>query len=252
MGFEKNTIRFYRKSNFDLISISKDLFSIRSPTARRRRRQQEEQRNEDQEGYRHLNSTTESISPTTTAHANASSHIEVPRKNYQVYNIFSKENSANKISSTTDNQESILISIYNSTNGSRCNRVGTNNTEESFKMGNARMRPRTNQAINRDIPLTRSITMAGSSASEARNFKATNENFIMNHQLNDQINVRAFSTPPFNIGGLSVPQSRLETTSEIGQSRRLNDSSFNSNDWARAYLFGIERNIGIPGEQEQP
>jgi hypothetical protein len=57
--------------------------------------------------------------PTTTPDINQNIPIEVPRKSYQVYDIHSRENTANSVFSTNDNQGSILSWIYNTTNARR-------------------------------------------------------------------------------------------------------------------------------------
>lgn len=195
--------------------------------------------------YSYLTSRTESTLQTTTSHANENSEIDVPKKSYQVYNIFSKKSNANSDCSNIDSQGSILFSIYNNTNGRCTNNVQTHNTEESMEMGNAWIQPRTSEVINSDIPIPRRITWASSSVNEVRNLKAKNESFLVGHQINDQINSRSFSTPPFNTGNFSILPSQLRTTSEIGESRRSNSSLYNFKGWARIYLFGSEQKTGI-------
>jgi hypothetical protein len=184
---------------------------------------------------------------TTTPNTNENSQLEVPKKSYQVYNILPKQNSANSFYSSIDNQGSILISIYNNTNGRAANSVPTPNTEESMGMGNAWVQPRLREAINSNRPISRRVTMPSSSVSPASNFKATNERFNINHSFNDQENVRAFSTSPFGSAGhFSVMQSRLETSSELGQSRRSDGGLYNFKEWTRVYLFGSEHKTGLP------
>jgi hypothetical protein len=180
------------------------------------------------------------MSRTTTPQTNQSSQIEVPRKSYQVYNILGRENSmsSNRSTATVDSQGSILKLIYDRTNGRRISSIRTNNIEESFEMGNAWMHPRTSDIINNDISMIRRVTLPGSLASQARNFNATKQNFTTNNQINDGINVRAFSTPPFNTDHSSILEPRSEITSGITRSHSSGANSVDFKVWASTYLFG--------------
>jgi hypothetical protein len=277
--------------------ILKGFNFIRGPAAKRRRQEEEEAK--DKWRYEHLTSSTQSMVPTTTRDINQNVQIEVPRKSYQVYDIHSRENTANSVFSTNDNQGSILtwiynttnarhrsqeeekdksrhsyrtsstegmvrtvtpntnenvqtevkkkpdlvyntlskehtgyegsilISRYNSTNGKRTNSGRTPNTEESFEMGNAWMKPPVPEIMNNDVPTARHVTLADSSVRQMSNFKTIRESFHIDHHLGNQGNLRSFSTPPFNTDRPSVLQSRPGTTSEIGQPGILGGGLYN-------------------------
>ena len=99
--------------------ILSEFYFIRGPAAKRRRQEEEaeDEETEWRDGY--LNSSTESMIRTTTPDTNKNVQIEVPKKSYQVYPIYSKENTVSSVCPTTDHQGSILKSIYDSTNARR-------------------------------------------------------------------------------------------------------------------------------------
>ncbi len=215
-----------------ITSIQKDLFSIRSPTAKRRKQEQEEEEEEeagrdDRSKYRHLNSSRESMLRPSTSYTNENSQIEVPKKSYQVYNISAKEGGVSRDYSSIESQGSILVSIYNSMNVIRSNSVAARNTEQSIEMGNAWMKSPTSGTVDSNMPLTRCVTWAGKSLNEAQTFKPIKQSFNMNNQSMNQENVTNFTRPTFDTGHFSTSPSWLETTYEIEQSQRLADSSPN-------------------------
>ena len=178
----------------------------------------------------------------STLDANKNVQIEVPKKSYQVYDVLSRENTADNVHSTTGNQGSILISIYNRTNANRANSVLSHNTEQSFKMGNAWMQPLNREAVNNNVPLNRPATLSSSSVRQVSSFRTMKETF----NIDDPEAVRGFSKPAFNTGRFSIPQSEPKTTFRINRSRSVGGGPSNFQEWARIYLFGHEHNTGIP------
>ena len=205
--------------------VDKDFFSFRSPAAKRRR--QEEAEDENSWKFKHLTSSTESIQRTTTPQTTENSHIEVPRKTYQVYNILAKEGGVNKNSSTIGSQGSILVAMYNSSNGKRGTNIGAQNAEESVEMRDALMQP---QVIYSNMPVTRRVAMADYSVSQAQKNEATGQSINTKHRSIAEETTSGFSTPSFDINPSNISQSYLERTYKIEQARRLGDSSFNFNE----------------------
>jgi hypothetical protein len=223
----------------------------RSPAARKRRRQGEEEENVDEWNYRHLTSSTENMMQTMTPHTNQKSQIEIPKQSYQVYNIHSEEESVNKDRSAINNQGSILVAIYNSMNGRRVQNGRTDDAEQSFKMGNAWMKSSTRNTIDSDIPETQRVTSADPYTNEGKIFKLTNKSATINHQSNSQINMRCFSTPPFDIEQPSSLESSFETKSDNWQSQNVGSKRSNFKDWTRIYLFGKNHKTSdIPRTQD--
>ena len=87
-----------------------------------------------------------------------------------------KPHPANSVPSKeiTENQGSILISIYNNTNGRCINSEQTHNTKESIEMGNAWIKPQTSEIINNDILVSRRGTLP--------HVLTGQERFDINHQ----------------------------------------------------------------------
>ena len=123
-----------------------------------------------------------------------------------------------------DSRGSILVAMYNSSNGRRNTSVGAQNAEESVEIGTARMQPQVIRSDN--MPVTRRVTMPGYSVSQAQKFKAASQSFNIDNRPITEENMRAFSTPPFDIGPSNISQSHLEIAYRIDQARRLGDSSF--------------------------
>ena len=86
---------------------------------------------------------------------------------YPADNMISKENS--------EHRGSILISIYNNTNGRRIDSQEIHNTEESIEMGNAWIKPRTSEIDNNDISIPRRVTSPHTSTGQ--------EKFDISHQI---------------------------------------------------------------------
>jgi hypothetical protein len=185
----------------------------------------------------------------TQPNMNESVQIEVPKKSYKVYNIHSQQNSANNVNSTTEYGGSILVAIYNSTNGNRTDSGPTHNdTEQSFEMKeNTWTRPSTEETINGNISMDQHTTHADFSANKISNIKSTGRIFDVNHSINKQERTRSFSTPSLNTDNGNVFQSSSETAFGTGVNRNFNSSSTNFTDWSRRYMFGRKIDIGAPG-----
>ena len=123
-------------------------------------------------------------------------------KTFSIYNRISKAN--------TENRGSILISIYNNTNAKRTNSGRAYNTDESFEMGNAWMKPAAHKINNSD----RSSTV-DSSMSKRSTFQTKKETSDINHQLNN----------------------------ESGGS--LSGGLYNFKEWAGGYIFGNGRETSV-------
>ena len=108
---KENTINSICSATDDQGSI---LTSIYNSTNARRAYQEEGKAR-----HSHLTSKNESMARVMPSDPHKNVQIEVPKKPYEVYNILSKENTVSNLYSTTGNQGSILISIYNNTNAKR-------------------------------------------------------------------------------------------------------------------------------------
>ncbi len=183
---------------------------------------------------------------TTTSNPNENVPIELPKRSYQVYNILSKQNSMHSNCASVESEGSILVAVYNNTNGKRVNTLATCSTAQSFEMGNAWIEPTSPTRTESDVLTTRRTTLANSTMNTASGMKVMDERLRLNRQLSSQENVTTFSPSPFNTGHFSGVQSPTESTSGMRQSPGLSSSLSNSNDWSRLYLFGREHGTELP------
>ena len=197
--------------------------SSRHPAAKRRRQEEEMEDRWD------LTSNRESLSRTTSLATSENLPLEVPKKSYQVYNILSQKQSVDSVSSNIEGEESILVSMYNNTNGRM------RNSKQSFEMGNAWMQPSVQDNNANDTTTTSHSTFADASISGGRSFKMNNGSFIVHQQMSDRNYMRSLSTPAVHIDRHTIVQPQASA-----------NSPSNFKEWTRIYLFGREHNTGAP------
>lgn len=180
-----------------------------------------------------------------------SSTIELPKKTYQVYNISSNANNVNMNSSTTESQGSILVSMYNNTNGRRANSMGAKNHQESLEMGNAWTQPRSNEIVNSNIFVTGRSESTLPLVNEKLDMKSSNQSLINSNQSINENNFQSSSLSLFTINRIDGSQSRPETSFQIRESQKVATKSSVSKDWSRIYLFGKDLPTDVPATSKQ-
>lgn len=163
--------------------------SSRTGSAKRRRDHAQEQ-DENIWEYHHLSSSSERSLQTRAPNTNEN-FIEVPRKNYQVYDMNSQINS----------RGSILVAMYSNANAKRTSPLSMRNTEENSVMEDAWTRPATDQNIDSAVSIVRRATLGDPSP---RNIQSNNE------QMHEK-NTPAFSSPSFASGSSSILQVKYDT-----------------------------------------
>ena len=107
------------------------------------------------------------------------------------------------------------------------------------------MQPLSRETVNSDVPITRRVTLAGSSLRQASSFRTMTETFNVNDQSNEPEDLRSFSAVSFNTSHFSIPQPQAKTASGINRSRSVGGRPSNFQEWARIYLFGHDHNTGV-------
>ena len=166
------------------------------------------------------------------------STIEVPRKSYQVFNIASKPNNMGMDSPTMHNRGSILVSLYNNTNGRRTHVVGTKEHTESLEMGNAWTQPETSKIVSDNVSMAERSPPLYSETSQLMNGTSPRQSFTHTNQTTDEDLFRSSSLPSFAHNQMSNTQSRPETSIQTRQQQISTISSSGAKDWSRIYLFG--------------
>jgi hypothetical protein len=163
----------------------------------------------------------------TTLDAKENPRIPIPSKSYQVYNIFSKQNSVNSIRSTTESEASIPMSVISRASAANVSSARMNDANAAFTTGDRWAQPLTHNKLNSDISNTRRMRLPGYSASQVSNW---NQSLDTDHRVADQETMTAFSTSPMR----------------SGRSRGFGRGIFDFTKWSRIYLFGTEYGNGIP------
>lgn len=215
----------------------KFLLSTRKHPAKHRQR---EETTEDRPAweYNALNSSMDSTRQEETSGTLNNSMIEVPKKSYQVFNIASKSNNMDMNSSTIDNRGSILVTMYNNTNGKRSNIVGTREPTESLEMGNAWTQSETNKIVSDNGSMSERSQSVNLRISELMRNTSSRQNFPHTNQTTDEDLLRSSSLPSFALNHDSNSQSRPETSIQTRQQQKPTNNTSGAKDWSRIYLFG--------------
>lgn len=211
------------------------LFFTSGPAAKRRR-QLELEEEDNAWGYNSLNSTTTSTARIETSQSSENSTIEVPNKSYQVYNMTTSANNG---------QGSILVSIYNHTNGKRTNGLRTHGNGECLEMSETGTRARASENNNSNTPLNGRSVSAQPKTSELTNWNPPQRNLINNNRTKNEENLKASSLASFTNNRVGS----LQTSSEINQTQQPNEKSIGLKDWSHIYLFGSGSKTDISPQQ---
>ena len=184
-----------------------------------------------------------------TSQSFENSPIEVPQRSYQVYNMTSESNSTNMKSSTNNGQGSILVSIYNHTNGKRTNGLGTPGNEECLEMNETWARPGQSENVNSNTSLNGRSVSAQPKTSELTNSNPSQRNLINNNRGKNEENLKASSLASFTNNRVGSLQSSSETAFRMDQTQQPNDKSIGLKDWSRIYLFGSGSKTDISPQQ---
>ena len=205
------------------------LLSTRAPGARRRRQlESEEEEGHNMRGYNSLNATTNSAAQVQASQTLENSTIEVPKKSYHVYNMTTKTSNVDMCSSADNGRGSILVSIYNNTNGRRTDGARAQDNVESLEMSYTKTQPEISER-NASV-----LVKVG----EQTSWSPSKQNRIISSPTNRENNFRAPSLPSFGTDRVDHLQSRSETSFQMNQSQQFNDNSLGLKDWSRIYLFG--------------
>lgn len=220
----------------------------RGPGAKRRRQLELEEEDNAWE-YNSLNTTTTSTNRIETSQSGEISSIEVPKKSYQVYNMTSESNHINLNSSSNNGQGSILVSMYNHTNGKRLNDLGTHDNEERLEMSETWARPRSNENASSDTPLNGRSVSAQPTIGELPSSSQSQRSLINNNRVRHEENFKASSLASFSNNRVGNLQPSPKTPPHINQTQQPDGQSTGLKDWTRIYLFGSGSKTDISAPQ---
>jgi hypothetical protein len=174
----------------------------------------------------------------TSPDINENLRIRKPSKNYQVYNILSKNNSATTVSSTIDSESSILVTMYNNTNARRANSVRTPNTEQSFEMGNAWIRAQTPTEIVDSSLTNQRVLLESCRTNRISDIEETDASLNVSRQISDQRRLNVSSPLPpqtDHYNSFESPPNKMHT---VRQAYSSGGSVLDSGVLAKNYLLG--------------
>lgn len=164
--------------------------------------------------------------------------IEVPSKSFQVFNIQSKKNDLNGSRSDPNSGGSVLVAIYNKTNGKRTKNEPSLTSGEMSKPANAWSHPLNDEDDNGEVSFVRPMPSVHSLPSNALDMTRTKSSSDQSRPPNNGESIRMFSSPSSvsdQIGSHTLPST---SANNLNQNPNFVNQTPDFKDWMHLYVFG--------------